>query len=229
MNRRKRPTLPDTFEDDATEVDTSSYLRPRFLILVGVGLLLAILAVIPVAALLFGYFETLGRPPESITQGIRMDATDAVDLQNLRATEQARVSQFGWVNREAEIARIPVDEAMKVIAEGGQPFGGLTLPEGPEVSPGEALFVELGCVGCHQEENTPTAPTLVGIFGTEVPLEGGETVVADEGYLRDSILNPHAQVVAGYPPIMPSYQGRVNDQQLNDLIEYIRSLGQPTE
>ena len=70
-------------------------------------------------------------------------------------------------------------------------------------------------------------PSLERLFGSQVTLADGRTVVADEGYLRESILNPQAKLVAGYQPLMPTFQGLVNEEALMGLIEYIKSL-QPT-
>jgi hypothetical protein len=66
---------------------------------------------------------------------------------------------------------------------------------------------------------------LTGLFGKPVLLEGGQTVTADEAYIRESILNPRAKVVRGFQPIMPTYQGQVSEEQVLQLISYIRSLG----
>jgi cytochrome c oxidase subunit 2 len=67
-------------------------------------------------------------------------------------------------------------------------------------------------------------PTLVGVFGRNVQLTGGNTVKADEAYIRESILQPAAKVVAGYQPIMPTFQGLVTEEGVLQLIEYIKSL-----
>jgi cytochrome c oxidase subunit 2 len=66
----------------------------------------------------------------------------------------------------------------------------------------------------------------VGIFGQPVQLSTGEKVKADEAYIRESILNPNAKVVAGFQPIMPTFQGLVTEEGLLQLVEYIKSLGQ---
>jgi cytochrome c oxidase subunit 2 len=91
---------------------------------------------------------------------------------------------------------------------------------------GERLFREYGCSGCHGLNSTVHAPNLAGIFGNPVPLENGQIVTADEQYIRDSILLPQQQIAAGYPPIMPSFQGQISEDDLQQLIEYIKSLGQ---
>jgi cytochrome c oxidase subunit 2 len=71
------------------------------------------------------------------------------------------------------------------------------------------------------------APNLVGLYGNPVPLEDGRTVIADENYIRESIVNPTAKVVSGFRPIMPVFQGLLNEEQLNELVAYVKSLNQP--
>ncbi len=89
---------------------------------------------------------------------------------------------------------------------------------------GRALFVKYNCAGCHDQPSQIHAPSLVGIYGSQVPLSSGEFVRVDDRYLRDSILLPAKEIVAGFQPIMPSYQGVVNEADLLDLIGYIKSL-----
>src|SRR5262249_55222918 len=69
------------------------------------------------------------------------------------------------------------------------------------------------------------APVLEGLYGTEVSLQGGGTVLADETYLRESIMYPDAKIVAGYQPIMPSFKGLVNEEEVLQLIAFIKALG----
>jgi cytochrome c oxidase subunit 2 len=90
---------------------------------------------------------------------------------------------------------------------------------------GEALFREYGCSGCHGANSTVHAPALAGLYGRLVYLEDGSTIRADERYIRDSILLPKTQVVAGYPPVMPSFSGQIGEDDLIKLIAYIQSLG----
>lgn len=94
------------------------------------------------------------------------------------------------------------------------------------VEAGRLLFEQRGCASCHRADGTGPGPALVGVFGSQVRLENGQTVVADESYIRESIVNPNAKVVAGYQPIMPSFQGQLSEEELNQLVAYIRSLGQ---
>lgn len=90
---------------------------------------------------------------------------------------------------------------------------------------GEHLFTQFGCIGCHKPDNSGRGPSLVGVFGRTVTFADGTTTVADENYIRESILNPNAQVVKGYEPIMPSFQGQLNEDQLMHLLAYIKTLG----
>jgi cytochrome c oxidase subunit 2 len=91
---------------------------------------------------------------------------------------------------------------------------------------GERLFQRLGCANCHSPEarGRTRGPLLAGLFGKPVALQDGRIVTADETYLRESILNPRAKVVAGYAPEMPTFQGQVTEENLLELIAYIKSL-----
>ena len=89
---------------------------------------------------------------------------------------------------------------------------------------GAGLFTQKACDTCHRPDTAARAPILNGLFGSERPLIGGDTVVADEDYLRQSILDPRSEIVAGYNPIMPTYQGQVSEDELLELITYIKSL-----
>jgi cytochrome c oxidase subunit 2 len=104
------------------------------------------------------------------------------------------------------------------------------LSGGPQLSvvaSGEKLVQELGCVTCHQQAATGRGPSLHGIFGKEMEMQDGGSVTVDETYLRESILNPHARIVSGYQPIMPTYQGLITEEGLMQIIAYIKSLNVP--
>jgi cytochrome c oxidase subunit 2 len=92
-------------------------------------------------------------------------------------------------------------------------------------SAGEGLFGQLGCATCHKSEGGALGPSLVGVPGKTVALEGGASVTADDDYLRESILTPQAKVVAGFKPVMPTFKGQVSEEQILQLIAYIKSLG----
>jgi len=89
---------------------------------------------------------------------------------------------------------------------------------------GADLFRQLGCSGCHVGQGTVRAPALDGLFGKPVPLQDGTVVVADDRYIRDSIMYPKQQVVASFEPVMPSFAGRVSEDELIRLVAYIKSL-----
>jgi len=92
---------------------------------------------------------------------------------------------------------------------------------------GFALFRQLGCSGCHDARSTIHAPLLDGIAGRTVHLADGRSVVADDQYLRDSILVPEKDIVAGFAPVMPSFAGQVGEEDLDALVEYLHSTGSP--
>jgi cytochrome c oxidase subunit 2 len=92
---------------------------------------------------------------------------------------------------------------------------------------GFALFRQLGCSGCHTAGSSVHAPSLAGLLGREVHLQDGRTLVADENYVRDSILLPKKDVVAGFEPIMPSFAGQVSEEDIQALIAYLREGATP--
>ncbi len=94
----------------------------------------------------------------------------------------------------------------------------------PPAESGAALFVSKACVTCHRPDTAARAPVLTGLFGRKVALQDGRSIVADEGYIRESILNPQAKIVAGYQPIMPTFQGQVGEEELLQLIDYVKTL-----
>jgi len=89
---------------------------------------------------------------------------------------------------------------------------------------GEKLFAEKACITCHVANGTGRAPSLNGMYGAQVLLADGSTVVADEAYVRESILQPNAKIVARYPPLMPTFQGQLTEEQILALTAYIKSL-----
>jgi cytochrome c oxidase subunit II len=89
---------------------------------------------------------------------------------------------------------------------------------------GEELFHALGCSGCHAPGSAVHAPDLHGVYGHPVHLSDGRVVTADEAYLRDSILLPGQDIVAGFQPVMPSFRGTVSEEQIIKLIAFIKSL-----
>lgn len=100
-------------------------------------------------------------------------------------------------------------------------------PTGSLAENGQSLFQQLGCPTCHRFDVQGRGPNLIGVFGNPVLLEDGRTVTADENYVRESILVPAAKIVSGFKPIMPSFQGQVSEEQLTELVAYVKSLSQP--
>ena len=105
---------------------------------------------------------------------------------------------------------------------------GGTTDESP-VQAGEKLFNEFNCVNCHATGARQRCPQLGGLYGTDVSLESGSRVKFDESYIRESIINPNAKIVKGYPPVMPTFRGQLSEEQILDLIAYIKSLTPPKE
>jgi cytochrome c oxidase subunit 2 len=97
-------------------------------------------------------------------------------------------------------------------------------PEGSPAAGGAKLFQELGCITCHRGDAQARCPELGGLFGRTVTLATGQAVTADEGYLRESILDPSAKITAGFQNIMPTYRGLVTEEGVLELIAYIKSL-----
>lgn len=89
---------------------------------------------------------------------------------------------------------------------------------------GERLFSDLACITCHKNDSTGRGPSLLGVFGSQVELTDGHKVTADENYLRESIMNSQAKIVKGYQGIMPAFQGMVSEENLLQLIAYIKTL-----
>lgn len=102
-------------------------------------------------------------------------------------------------------------------------LGGRTR-QAQRVATGEELFSRLACDTCHRSDSAVQAPILDGIFGHTVKMTDGSEVTVDENYLRESILNPNAKIVEGYLGVMPTAQGRVTEEELLQLIRYLKSL-----
>lgn len=110
-----------------------------------------------------------------------------------------------------------------VVMEPGeyQAWAAQTAPDSRPEALGAALFDQYGCVSCHGEQ----APSLAGIYGKPQLMQDGQTVIADDAYLRESIIDPRAKIVAGFGPLMPSFQGQLSEEQIFDLLAYIKSIG----
>ncbi|MCP5112550.1 MAG: c-type cytochrome [bacterium] len=98
---------------------------------------------------------------------------------------------------------------------------------GPGESPlevGRRLFAELKCDTCHRSDGAGRGPAIEGIFGRTVNLSDGSGAIADDAYVRESILDPNARRVSGFEPVMPAFTGRLSEEQLSGLLAYLRSL-----
>ncbi len=89
---------------------------------------------------------------------------------------------------------------------------------------GERLFRQAGCSGCHSKSSMVHAPDLAGLFGRVIHLDDGRRLEADRAYVRDSILLPEKDIVAGYPSVMPSFAGQLSEEDVLKLVTYIESL-----
>jgi len=136
------------------------------------------------------------------------------------ATTPGRYHLFCSQYCGAEHAKMIGEVTVMAPAEYQAWLSGAPHDESPAAA-GARLFTTWGCVACHGQR----APTLAGLYMTNVRLDNGNTVIADDDYLRESIIEPSAKVVAGYPPIMPSYRGQLTEEQIMALIAYMKSLG----
>jgi cytochrome c oxidase subunit 2 len=89
---------------------------------------------------------------------------------------------------------------------------------------GERLFASLSCAACHNARPDARGPSLANVYGAKLALSSGGTVIADDAYLREAILNPSQHVTQGYAPIMPTYQGQISEEGVIALIEFIKNL-----
>lgn len=128
-------------------------------------------------------------------------------------------AQFCGLSHAAMTGQIVVMSAPEYQRWLEQNEGGDTL-----ASDGSVLFMRYGCSGCHDGNGTVRAPSLNGLYGSPVPLSDGSTVIADDAYIRDSILQPSKQIAASYQPVMPSFAGVIGEDDLLKLVAYIESL-----
>jgi cytochrome c oxidase subunit II len=127
-------------------------------------------------------------------------------------------AEYCGTNHSRMIGRIV---AMEDIAY-QQWLGGYT--EQTPAEEGRELFVQFDCTSCHESGTRQRGPALGNIYGKEQPLEGGQTAMVDETYVRESILDPRAKIVRGFQPVMPSFRGQLTEEQIIALIAYIKSL-----
>ena len=128
-------------------------------------------------------------------------------------------AEYCGTNHSGMIGTVTVLEPAKYQAwlQGGSNDGTLAQR-------GAKLFNDLACSTCHLDSGQGRGPTLADIVGTTVALQDGSSVVVDEAYLRESLLNSQAKVVKGFQPLMPTFQGLVSEENLVALIEHVKSL-----
>ncbi len=134
-------------------------------------------------------------------------------------TNHSEMTGFVYVMEPSDYQRWEANSGSRAVAE-------RTTPE----QQGENLYETLACGSCHAERDSPRGPTLYGLYGNQVKLANGQTVTVDDNYIRTAIVNPHSQLVAGYPDIMQGYEtgsapGQLSEEQFLSLVAYIRSLG----
>ncbi|HEX9401898.1 MAG TPA: cytochrome c oxidase subunit II [Anaeromyxobacter sp.] len=123
-----------------------------------------------------------------------------------------------WVAQQRRGLALAVDAA-PVPGEGVRPGSSL-------IEEGRRIAAEQGCLKCHSVDGTRhIGPTWADLYGKTERLQGGRTVVADEGYLTKSIMDPSADVVAGYQNVMPTFQGKLSPPEIAAILEYMKSLG----
>lgn len=126
----------------------------------------------------------------------------------------------GHSTMRAKLIVMPPDAYAAWAAQGEKDIGTLTLPDR-----GKALLEKFFCMGCHSTDGTvKVGPTLKGLYGRRVELAQGPAVVADEGYIRESLYDPGAKVAKGFPNVMPTYKGSIMDDDVAAIIAHIKTL-----
>lgn len=117
-----------------------------------------------------------------------------------------------------------VDDSPRAVPATATAGASGSSPGGADPAAGEQI-AQAQCFSCHTVDgSTLVGPTWQGLYGSEVPLEDGSTVTADDAYIRESILEPNARIHDGFAPVMPAFEGILDDQQISDVIAYIQTL-----
>jgi cytochrome c oxidase subunit 2 len=112
----------------------------------------------------------------------------------------------------------------KTLASADRSQSAVVRGESQAVAAGRRFFQQRGCAGCHKADSTGVGPTLDGLFGRPVQDPACGVAFVDESYLREAIETPSATIAVGFPPVMPSFAGLLTDEELQALIEYLKSL-----
>jgi cytochrome c oxidase subunit 2 len=132
-------------------------------------------------------------------------------------------AQYCGTRHSAMIGWIDVMEPLAYQAWLSGGAGGESL-----AAAGAKLFAQHACNTCHRSDSLARGPNLLGLFGRNVQLADGRTAVADETYIRESIVSPNAKMVAGFQPIMPTFQGLISEEGILQLVAYVKSLSPPS-
>ena len=172
------------------------------------------------------FIEEYGREPTTAEIREESEAVTPADASTLSITQNTCGQYTNDLKLERRSREDPRVAAPPTATPGdgtGTPTATATAADPAAV--GQQLATTLGCLGCHTIDGSPlVGPSWLGLFGRTKQLDDGSTVVVDEAYLRESILNPNAKVVEGFPGgIMPAFES-LSDDQLEALIAYIQTL-----
>jgi mono/diheme cytochrome c family protein len=165
-------------------------------------------------------------------------AADLFFNANALLRKHSRVDRaFAWRRRVVVLVLIFLAGGVAIVIAAGREPGDafITLPDGsqatlvgPEVgrapAVGQTLFQARGCVNCHRPDGTGVGPTLHGLFGSPVQDPACGVAFVDESYVREAIENPLATLAVGFPPVMPTFAGLLTEEELQALVEYVKSL-----
>jgi len=127
-------------------------------------------------------------------------------------TQHSEMGGYVYVQTPAEYAAW--------LGHGGlQPKANMTMTE-----MGQELYAQLNCANCHTSTDTERAPSLLGIYGRQRKMDNGQTITVDDNYLRESLIDPYTHIVSGYTNTMPSYKGQLNEEDMQRLLTYMKSL-----
>jgi len=154
----------------------------------------------------------------------RVTPAGEIDLDDLYAKLGRRTRLLAVAHVSNALGTVnPVEELVQAAHE----FGAWVLIDGAQAVQHVPIDVQqLGCETCHKSTATGRGPSLVGIYDKPVMLSNGQEVVVDSDYIRESILQPTAKIVAGYEPIMPVFEGQISEQSLLQIASYIKSLSE---
>lgn len=171
---------------------------------------------------LHSFFVPTMRVKQDVVPGRYTDVWFTPDVEGLHRVACAEYCGKGHSDMAAKIYVDSQEKYQHWLEEGGDEWKSLS-----PAAFGKLLYESKGCSTCHTVDGSRMAgggPSWKGVFGRMEMMSDHKQYLADENYIRESILNPQAKIVMGYEPIMPTYQGLLRDRELNALIAYIKSL-----